>query len=387
MMNKRIENLQKILQREELDGALYATSGNMQYFLDDTDYAWQRTAFTGFVISDGSGDQIAVPDCILYIPCEGEPTLLLTPIRERDMKHIDIKKTVGPLAMFTGMLEATLHGHRFACGSSGYKYMEEYIHEFSPDAEAVNGEEFGRSLRAVKDEKEIAVMRELCRFTDESMEKITHILKPGISNWEVEQYIYELGKEIGCVEQPFGPTVRFYQTGKETDFQVDGYRTSSVLKKGSSISFDYGYTWKGYNTDFGRSFYCGKAPDEIRRAYAVFQEAQLRVIERIQPGDPMTYGFRMIHDYVEKAGYTDCVRHYFDFDLLGHQVGIEVHEGPWLHNRQSEVFKPGMIFTIEPKFWWPGHCFMRIEDMVLMTDRGAECLTNFDRSMFELSAD
>ena len=383
-MNKRIQKLQKILQEQQLDWALYATSGNMQYFLDDDSYAWQRTPFTGFVINDGTGDQVAVPDCVLCIPGQGEPVLVLTPIRNRDMGNITVRKVVGPLAMFTGMLEATLTGNRFAIGNSCYSYLEDYIHEFNPGAQIVKGEDFGRKLRAIKDEKEIAIIRRLCEFTDETMEKTTHILKPGISNWEVEQYLYDLGKELGCVEQPFGPTVRFYQTGKERDFRVDGYRTSSVLKEGSSISFDYGYTWRGYNTDFGRSFYCGKAPEEIRRAYAVLQEAQQMVIDRIQPGDPMTYGFQMIHDHVEKAGYTDCVRHYFDFDLLGHQVGIEVHEGPWLHTQQTEVFQPGMIFTIEPKFWWPEHCFMRVEDMILMTDHGAECLTNFDRNRFEL---
>lgn len=386
-MNKRMEKLQKILQEKELDGALYATSGNMQYFLDDEKYAWQRTAYTGFVINDGSGDQLAVPDCVLYIPSQGEPTLILTPIRNRDMEHIAIRKVIGPLAMFTGMLESVLRGSRFACGNSCYSYLEMFIHEFSPDAQVVNGEDFGRSLRAIKDEKEIAIMRQLCKFTDYSMEKVTHILKPGISNWEVEQYIFEIGKEIGCEELPFGPTVRFYQTGREKQFHVDGYRTSSVLKEGSSISFDYGYTWRGYNTDFGRSFYCGKAPDEIRRAYEVFQEAQLKVIERLKPGDPMTYGFQMIHDHVENAGFKDCVRHYYDFDLLGHQVGIEVHEGPWLHTQQTEVLQPGMIFTVEPKFWWPDHCFMRIEDMILITEDGAECLTNFDRTKFELPVD
>ena len=83
-MNKRIQKLQKILQEQQLDWALYATSGNMQYFLDDDSYAWQRTPFTGFVINDGTGDQVAVPDCVLCIPGQGEPVLILTPIRNRD---------------------------------------------------------------------------------------------------------------------------------------------------------------------------------------------------------------------------------------------------------------------------------------------------------------
>ncbi len=386
-MNDRILRLQKRLCEDGLDGALYATSANMQYFLDDSAYAWQRTPYTGFAIPGPNGHQLNVPDCVFYIPAGGEPVLFMSYARARDMGHLPYRQVVDYFCRMADMMEGTVRGSRLACGESCNGFLQQIVHEFLPEAELVDGEHYGTELRAVKDEKEIAVMRRLCALTDEAMGKVTEMLRPGVTNAQVEAYIGQIGYEAGCRELPFPPTVRFYKTGGEEPFNVDGFRTPAILRPGCSISFDFGYTGDGYCTDFGRSFYCGKAPEGIVDGYKALQEAQVQVMERIKPGDPMTYGFDMIQRHLDARGYGEWLRHYFDFDLLGHQVGIDVHEGPWLHNRQEAVFQPGMIFTIEPKFWWPGQCFMRVEDMVLITDTGAECLTNFSRTLFELPAD
>lgn len=387
-MNKRIKELQKILIRDGVDAACYSTSPNLQYFLDDVSFRWERTPYTGFVFNDHNGHQESVPDCILYIPADDEPVLFTSYKRAEDMQHIAIRQITGFFCNMPQLMEGIVKGKKIAVGEACDYFIKETIAEFLPDCTFCDAEEYGNALRAIKDEKEIAVIRELCKFTDYSMAETVKILKPGISNAEVENYINKLGYDYGCREMPFPPTVRFYHTGHESeDFHVDGWPSRSILKEGSSISFDYGFTKNGYCTDFGRSFYSGKAPQHIKDAYKHFQEAQVKVIERMKPGDPMTYGFDMILDHMKKYDLDRYVRHYYDFDLLGHQVGISVHEGPWLHNRQEAVLKPGMIFTVEPKFWWPGQCFMRIEDMILITENGSECLTNFDRDLFELPTD
>ena len=69
-MNNRILLLQKQLKKDGLDGALYATSGNLQYFLDDTGYSWQRTPYTAPPFGKVNGHQLNVPDCVLYIPAD-----------------------------------------------------------------------------------------------------------------------------------------------------------------------------------------------------------------------------------------------------------------------------------------------------------------------------
>ena len=92
MNKKRILRLQEQMRADGVDGVLYATSSNMQYFLDDTSYAWQRTPYTGFAIPGPNGHQLNVPDCVLYIPTEDEPVLFLSYIRERDMQQLPVQK-------------------------------------------------------------------------------------------------------------------------------------------------------------------------------------------------------------------------------------------------------------------------------------------------------
>ena len=68
----------------------------------------------------------------------------------------------------------------------------------------------------------------------------------------------------------------------------------------------------------------------------------------------------------------------------GHQIGIEVHELPWLKRECDQVLLPGMVFCSEPKMMFPEECYVRVEDMILITEDGAVSLTNFPRDLFEI---
>jgi Xaa-Pro aminopeptidase len=69
---------------------------------------------------------------------------------------------------------------------------------------------------------------------------------------------------------------------------------------------------------------------------------------------------------------------------VGHQIGTEVHENPWLAPRFEEPLRAGMVLCIEPKLWYPGEYYLRLEEMVHITETGAEFLTTFDHDLFEL---
>jgi Xaa-Pro aminopeptidase len=69
---------------------------------------------------------------------------------------------------------------------------------------------------------------------------------------------------------------------------------------------------------------------------------------------------------------------------MGHQIGINVHEQPWINKDEMEPLKAGMVMCLEPKIWLPGECYVRVEDMVLITETGAESLTKYSRTEFEI---
>ena len=384
MDKKRIVALQEILQREQLDGALYGVSGNMYYLLDDPAFTFQRTPQTGGGDATPQAFFNNKTDAVLYVPALGAPLLIATHSRQDSFKHTEIKK----IFCFYDRLHRHLHpyltGNRIAVGLACQTHLREMIAEIDSTIETVAGEAFVESLRAIKDDQEIKLLRELAKLTDYAMGEVTKQLKAGISQYEIGDLIASIGRERGASELPFFPNALFTKTGHPTAQVRGSYNKTWPLEENTAIAFDFGYVMNGYCSDFGRSFYYGKASDRIKNAYVALQAAQVQVIETIKPGDPINTYLPILLTELGKHGFAEDLYKHNDLVTMGHQIGINVHEHPWLNTGIEETFKPGMVMCIEPKIWLPGECYIRVEDMILITENGAESLTTYSRSHFEL---
>ena len=152
------------------------------------------------------------------------------------------------------------------------------------------------------------------------------------------------------------------------------------------VAFDIGYMDQGYCSDWGRTVYYGKAPEFVKKGYEALQAAEVYMISRIKPGETK-FGelYSFICDKAEELGYYEYLR--FKREERGgngHNIGIETHENPWLRPGEETVLQPGMIFCSEPKMFFPNEGYMRVEDMVLVTETGAESLSVFPRDLFEI---
>ena len=386
-MNKRILALQQMLQKNQIDGAVYATSASMQYLLCDHEYHWQRTMYCGglpHMWKEGlAGHFNMYPDRMLYIPCKGEAVLVETFECAEDMAHIPVKQVACYFHRLMDEMRPYLTGCRIALGEACRVYLEAMLEEFAPQALAVDGEAFVLGMRKIKDSDEIETMRRAARFTDEAMEKTVEILKPGVTKGEVERFLARIGEEAGLRDVSFPPAALFVRSG--TGMALGSDSADMKLEKGTAIAFDFGYVLDGYCSDYGRSFYCGKAPEEYAGGYRALQAAQLELFSQIRPGVKMDMSRRVLEKTLDECGgYAKYLRGNPVSGLMGHQIGIDVHEHPWVHDAQEAVFEPGMIMCIEPKLWFPNVGYMRVEDMVLITEDGCESLTTFDRELFEL---
>ena len=90
----------------------------------------------------------------------------------------------------------------------------------------------------------------------------------------------------------------------------------------------------------------------------------------------------MVHKRVTELGFGADLR-YQKEEMLGHQIGIDCHEYPMVNKDYDFILRPGMVFASEPKMWFQGEMYMRVEDIILVTETGAEFLTNFPRDLFE----
>lgn len=394
--NHRIEALQKKLSEAGLDGAVYATSASLQYLLDDTTFYWQRTMETGFYVLEGtpmySNERSyfhCKPDLLIYVPASGQASVLATYERAGTIHNTPID-AVCHFVMLGEYLADLLAGSRkIGIGLSCFSAIEFMVkEEAGSDIEVIQAEHLVEELRMIKEPKEIAAMRKVAAFTDQCMAKIEEMLRPGVTQRQVERRLNELAVENGCVDVPFPPSCTFTKTGDpRIANSISGIPKHEPLTAGTAIAFDNGFVMDGYCSDYGRSFYCGKAPQKIADAYKALQTAQLELFAQIKPGVSMAFTFDCLKKTLSRYGYGDDLRNFANIGMMGHQIGIDVHEEPWLHNHSEAVFQPGMIMCIEPKLWFPGEAFMRVEDMVLITENGCESLTKFSRELYELPAD
>jgi Xaa-Pro aminopeptidase len=140
----------------------------------------------------------------------------------------------------------------------------------------------------------------------------------------------------------------------------------------------------GYFSDMTRSFVVGDAPDELRQWYGLCREALERVVDAVRPGVTGFELHKMTCDFFEEHGHPtqlskqhgEVLRDGF-FHSLGHGVGLEVHEEPSLGRTGHEPLRGGEVLAVEPGLYRHGYGGCRVEDLVLVTDDGAEVLTDF----------
>ncbi|MCK4249287.1 MAG: aminopeptidase P family protein, partial [Candidatus Omnitrophica bacterium] len=143
------------------------------------------------------------------------------------------------------------------------------------------------------------------------------------------------------------------------------------FKKSQPVLFDFGAVYQDYQSDVTRNFLINKPLGKYQKIYRVVQQAQALAIKAVKPGVRIGLIDNISRSYIADKGFGKYFGH-----ALGHGIGLEVHEGPVITGKNKNRLVPGMVFSIEPGIYIPGWGGVRIEDMVLVTEKGSEVLTN-----------
>ena len=154
---------------------------------------------------------------------------------------------------------------------------------------------------------------------------------------------------------------------EEVDAILDPY---AVYAKGEAVLIDAWDRPEGYFYDITRSTFFGDPTDEYKKIWSVVLDAQTAGIEKAAPGVPCSEVDAAARAVIERAGYGEAFTH-----RLGHGLGIDVHEPPYMVGHDRTILEPGMTFTSEPGIYLLGRFGVRIEDDILVTERGAESLS------------
>ena len=366
-----------------LDGILFAGGANFQYLAECTSYFWQRYCFN--LDAPVAGSHI-IPEVMIYMNKEGKTTILTIPSKK---DHFDTTKNdviVSFMDQFEDELRHIIDGKKIGIGRDCDDWFKRTLKEVDPEIETSSVETIFDDIRRIKDKQEIDKMRKLGKFTDDAVMYVVKHMYEGMTMFECERGIIDYGLTHGMQDLSFAPTCGFKTRNTENAKNIEPFEPERKLVPGTMVAFDIGYMDQGYCSDWGRTVYYGKAPELVKKGYEALQASECYMVSQIKPG-VTRFGdlYDLICDKAEELGYYDYLR--FKRDEPGgngHHIGSEVHEVPFLIPGTELVLQPGMIFCSEPKMFFPNEGYMRVEDMILVTEDGAEFLTNFPRDLFEI---
>ena len=229
------------------------------------------------------------------------------------------------------------------------------------------------SLRAVKDESELELIREACRITDRAFERLLDVPFVGRAEREVSWDLGQIFHEEGADTPSFEFIVGAGPTGSHPHARA-GDRKIGV---GELVVIDFGCAVGGYPSDCTRTVATGPLDGRMREAYEVVRLAQDAALGGIRAGLTGIEADALARDVIDASEFKEAMGH-----GLGHGLGLDVHEDPRLSTESQDVLEPGNVVTVEPGIYVTNEFGIRIEDDVVVTADGVE---NFMRSRKDLT--
>ena len=209
------------------------------------------------------------------------------------------------------------------------------------------------------------------RISEKALEAVLGIIRPGMTENEVmAELVYHMLKN-GSEGNSFDPIV---VTGAKTSMP-HGVPGDVVIREGDFVTMDFGCLSGGYCSDMTRTVAVGYATEEMRAVYGVVLEAQLAGIAAARSGVPGKLIDKAARDVIEKACYGAYFGHGF-----GHSLGLDIHEPPMAGPRGEAPMAVNDVCSAEPGIYLPGRFGVRIEDVMIIRENGAEVITKAPKS-------
>jgi len=317
---------------------------------------------------------------LLVVPVDEQPiavvpvleAMRLDSLPERFFRAIAWEETDDPVQRTVAALGG--RGRRAATIAVSDQLWGGFLLRFQaalPSARFVSAGPIMRALRIRKSPDEVELLREAGRRQDRALERLLESSMLGRPEIEVAQRYVDYRRQEGLEVEKLGTFGA--GPGGASPHQLVGPRP---IQPGDSVVIDGSATYRHYYADSTRTVCAGQSDAELRTIYAVVQEAQEAAVRAVRPGVTAESVDAVAREIIERAGYGDRFIH-----RTGHGIGLDVHEDPYIVRGNSTVLEPGMAFSIEPGIYLPGRFGVRIEDIVVVTDSGAERLNHLPREL------
>jgi Xaa-Pro aminopeptidase len=250
------------------------------------------------------------------------------------------------------------------------------LREAASSSELVSGGHAVERLREVKDEDEIALLREACAIGDRALAELLPRVRTGLTERQVAVELEQRMRDNG------GDGVAFETIAASgPNSAVPHHRpTTRVIEPGDFLKLDFGSIYEGYHADMTRTFVVGAEPAQWQRdVYDLVARAQAAGRAALAPGVDVRDLDTAARSVVEEAGQGEHFPH-----GLGHGVGLEIHEAPTVGYAATGTLTAGTPVTVEPGVYLPDRGGVRIEDTLVVREGAPELLTTSPRDLLVL---
>jgi Xaa-Pro dipeptidase len=242
-----------------------------------------------------------------------------------------------------------------------------------PGVKFVNGSGPINSLRLIKEPEEIELLRTASKLNDKVIEGLIKAISPDLTEKELGRERVKIAESLG-VDAGFGG---FGGAAYGANAADPHHPTeNSRLKPGDNIVMDIGSPYKKYHSDMTRTVFYKEPNARLRKVYDTVLKAQLAAIEVVKPGVPFKDIDAASRKIIEAEGFGEYFIH-----RVGHCLGLDIHEPPYVSGNNPLPVASGMVFSIEPGIYLPGEGAVRIEDLILVTETGHEVLNYYPKEL------
>ncbi|MBX3037237.1 MAG: aminopeptidase P family protein [Anaerolineales bacterium] len=267
-----------------------------------------------------------------------------------------------------------LDGKKIGVEPRQLRLMEfRHVKAGAPEADYPDATDVLAELRLRKDEDEVKKMRRAVTIAQSALEAVIPQIKIGMTEQEIAgELVIQLLKHGSESEMPFAPIV----CAGPNSANPHASPSDRKIQVGDLLVVDWGAAYEGYISDLTRTFAVGEVDDECKKIYELVKQANEAGCNAAKPNAPCADVDKAARDVIEKGGYGKYFTH-----RTGHGIGMESHEAPYMRGDNMMLLEKGMAFTVEPGIYLTGRNGVRIEDNLVITDDGAESLSDMTREL------
>jgi len=356
---QRMERAKAEMARQDVEFLFVTPSSDLTYLLGYPAHASERLT-------------------LLCVPRDGEPFIVVPTLEASRLESrrdvVDIHRwdeTDSPTRLVAQLVEGAA-GATIVVSDQTWAAFLLRLQQELPDTRFAPATGVIRELRMIKDAHEIQMLREAGAKADTVWEEfVSGACLSGRTERDVAE---EINARLQAQDLP---GAGFNIVGSGPNSASPHHMTSErVIQQGDAVVFDFGGLWHHYWCDITRTLHVGEPGNDFRQVYDTVLAANTAAKEAVRPGASCADIDRAARDVIEAAGYGEYFIH-----RVGHGLGMDSHEEPYMVAGNELPLQPGMVFSDEPGIYVPGEHGVRIEDILVCTDDGYESFNHARRDL------